>query len=94
LKEYVRRHTVQHEEAVSTPVWERLLHEQRDQQDAWLRPGVWGAATCSATCALLLLELMCGKTLDPQDAKDHFELIRGRAWKLVRRPVEQDGDAG
>jgi hypothetical protein len=95
LKEYVRRHTTQKEEAVSAPVWARLLQERAEQQDAWLRPGVWGAATYSATTALLLLELMCGKTLDPEDARDHFELIRGRAWKLVRRePAGKDGDAG
>lgn len=93
LKEHVRRYHTQNEEAVSAPVWERLLDETYGRQETWLRPGVWAAATYSATCALLLLELMCGKTLDPKDAKDHFELIRGRAWKLVRRPVEQDGDA-
>lgn len=57
-----------------------------------MRPGVWGAATYSATAALLLLELMCGKTLDPKEARDHFELIRGCAWKLVRHePGGKDG---
>lgn len=93
LKEYVQRHTAQKEEAVSAPVWERLLNEKFDQQEQWLRPGAWGAATYSATSALLLLELMCGKTLDPKDAKEHFELIRGRAWKIVRRGLGE-GESG
>lgn len=84
LKQHVRRYNAQQEEAVSTPVWEGLLKEKFGQQEEWLRPGVWGAATYSTTAALLLLELMCGKTLEPSQAKDHFELIRGRAWKIVR----------
>jgi len=85
LREYIKRHKAQQEEATMTPVWEQLIHEKFDQQEAWLRSGVWGGATYSATAALLLLELMCGKTLEPNQAKDHFELIRGRAWKIIRR---------
>ncbi|HWI51283.1 MAG TPA: hypothetical protein VNT01_04000 [Symbiobacteriaceae bacterium] len=85
LREYINRHKAQQEEASMTPVWEELLGEKFAQQEAWLRPGVWGGATYSATAALLLLEIMCGKTLDPSQAKDHFELIRGRAWKIIRR---------
>ena len=85
LKEHIRRQYAQHEEATMTPIWQRLLDEKFEQLEAWLRPGVWGGGTYSATAALLLLELMCGKTLEPAQAKDHFELIRGRAWKLMRR---------
>jgi hypothetical protein len=82
---YIKHQMAQHEETVMTPVWQQLLEEKFAQLEAWLRPGVWGGATYSTTAALLLLELMCGKTLDPTKAKDHFELIRGRAWKIIRR---------
>jgi hypothetical protein len=92
LKEYVQRQTMQQEEVVLAPVLERLLDEKFERLEQWLRPGSWGSATYSCTSALLLLELMCGQKLDPKDAKDHFELIRGRAWKLVRRPFQ--GQAG
>lgn len=85
VRDYIKRKKAQHEEATMTPVWEQLLNEKFAQLEAWLRPGVWGGGTYSATAALLLLELMCGKTLDPNQAKDHFELIRGRAWKIIRR---------
>jgi hypothetical protein len=91
IREYIKRNAAQHEEATMTPVWQQLLDEKFAQSEAWLRPGVWGGATYSATAALLLLELMCGKTLDPAQAKNHFELIRGRAWKIVRRD-ELGGD--
>jgi hypothetical protein len=85
LREHIKRNKAQQEEAVMTPVWQQLLEEKFAQLEAWLRPGVWGGGTYSATAALLLLELLCGKTLDPTQAKDHFELIRGRAWKILRR---------
>jgi len=85
VREYIKRQKAQQEEATMTPVWEQLLNEKFAQLEAWLRPGVWGGGTYSATAALLLLELMCGKTLDPAQAKDHFELIRGRTWKIIRR---------
>ncbi|HEY3365996.1 MAG TPA: hypothetical protein VGK74_13145 [Symbiobacteriaceae bacterium] len=87
LREHIRRQKARQEEAAMTPVWERLLAEKFDNQEAWLRSGVWGGATYSTTAALLLLELLCGKTLDPKEAQQHFELIRGRAWKIVRRDV-------
>jgi hypothetical protein len=77
-----------------TPVWQRLLDEKFEHLETWLRPGVWGGATYSTTAALLLLEVMCGKTLDPRDAKTHFELIRGRAWKIVRRDPASPLQAG
>lgn len=85
VRDYIKKQTAQHEESTMTPVWEQLLNEKFAQLEAWLRPGVWGGGTYSTTAALLLLELMCGKTLDPAQAKDHFELIRGRAWKIIRR---------
>jgi hypothetical protein len=88
VKEYIKRQHAQKEEATMTPVWQQLLDQKFAELESWLRPGVWGGGTYSATSALLLLELMCGKTLDPAQAKDHFELIRGRAWKLVRRDPE------
>lgn len=90
LKEYVQRRTMQQEEVVLAPVLERLFNEKFAQLEQWLRPGTWGGATYSATSALLLLELMCGKTLEPSQAKEHFELIRGRAWKIVRRDPETE----
>lgn len=85
LQAYVRQATVEREEVITAPVWRQMLDEKFEQLETWLRPGVWGGATYSTTAALLLLELMCGKTLDPRQAKDHFALIRGRAWKIVRR---------
>jgi len=91
IKDYIKKQDAQHEEANMTPVWEQLLNEKFAQLEAWLRPGVWGGGTYSATAALLLLELMCGKQLDPAQAKDHFELIRGRAWKIIRRELPGDG---
>ncbi|MFZ5823881.1 MAG: hypothetical protein ACOY94_06075 [Bacillota bacterium] len=94
LREYIRRHKAQEEEATMTPVWQKLLDEKFEQLEAWLRPGVWGGATYSTTSALLLLELMCGKSIDPKQAREHFELIRGRAWKIVRREPGQSIPAG
>jgi hypothetical protein len=29
---------------------------------------------------------MCGKKLEAKDVREHFELIRGRAWKIVGAP--------
>jgi hypothetical protein len=92
LKEYVQRRTMKQEEITLAPVLERLFDEKFSQLEQWLRPGTWGGATYSATSALLLLELMCGKKLDPSQAKEHFDLIRGRAWKIVRRPTEEVDD--
>jgi hypothetical protein len=94
LRDYLQRHRAQQEETTMTPVWQRLLDEKFEHLETWLRPGVWGGATYSTTAALLLLEVMCGKTLDPRDAKTHFELIRGRAWKIVRRDPTSPLQAG
>lgn len=91
IREYINRQKAQHEENTMTPIWEQLLNDKFAQLEAWLRPGVWGGGTYSATAALLLLELMCGKTLEPSQAKDHFELIRGRAWKILRRAELGEG---
>ena len=82
------------EEVITAPIWQRMLDEKFEQMEVWLRPGVWGGATYSTTAALLLLEMMCGKNLDPRQAKDHFGLIRGRAWKIVRREFGPGNPAG
>lgn len=92
LKEYVQRTTMKQEEVSLAPVLQQLFDEKFQQLEQWLRPGTWGGAMYSATSALLLLELMCGKQLNPSQAKEHFELIRGRAWKIVRRDPEEAGD--
>lgn len=92
LKEYVQRRTMQQEEVTLAPVLERLFNEKFERLEQWLRPGTWSGATYSATAALLLLELLCGQQLDPRHAKEHFELIRGRAWKIVRRGPEEMGE--
>lgn len=91
LKEHLRRHKAGQEELLLAPVLERLLNEKMDQMETWLRSGVWAGATYSATATLLLLELLCGQQVDPKDARDHLELIRGRAWKMVRRAPEAEG---
>jgi hypothetical protein len=88
LKEHVQRRAMKQEEVTLAPVLERLFEEKFEQLEQWLRPGTWGGATYSATAALLLLEVLCGKQLDPSQAKEHFELIRGRAWKIIRRSPE------
>lgn len=92
LKEYLRRYKAGQEDIILAPAVERLLNEKMDQMETWLRSGVWAGATYSATATLLLLELVCGQTIDPKEAKDHFELIRGRAWKMVRKSREPEGD--
>jgi len=91
LKEYLRRQMAGHEDIVLAPVLERLLNEKLDQVETWLRAGVWAGATYSATATLLLLELLCGQTVDPKEAKAHLDLIRGRAWKMVRRTQDPEG---
>lgn len=89
IKEHLRRHKAGREDLVLAPILDRLLKEKMDQMEHWLRSGVWAGATYSATATLLLLELLCGQTVDPKDAKNHLELIRGRAWKMVRTTGEQ-----
>lgn len=71
------------------PVIERLLNEKVNQMESWLRSGVWAGATYSATATLLLLEMLCGQKVDPQEAREHLELIRGRAWKMVRKSSDE-----
>lgn len=85
IREYVQRQLLHRDEAATAPLLERLLDERFGQLEAWLRPGVWGGATYGTTAALLLLEHMCGKSLDPKDARAYFDLIRGRAWKIIRK---------
>jgi hypothetical protein len=91
LKEHIRRHKAGQEDIILAPILDRLLQESVNQTEGWLRPGVWAGATYSATASLLLLELLCGQTVDPSEAKTHLELIRGRAWKMVRRSADQEG---
>lgn len=91
LKEYLRRRKAGQEDMLVAPVFEQLLKERVDQMESWLRSGVWAGATYSATATLLLLELLCGQTVDPKDARDHLELIRGRAWKMVRKTADTAG---
>ena len=90
LKEYLQRQKAGEEALVFAPVLERLLNMKMDQQELWLRSGVWAGATYSATATLLLLELLCGQRVDPQEAKAHLDLIRGRAWKMVRKGPDWD----
>lgn len=85
IRQHIRRELGEREEATMTPIWQRLLDEKFGQMETWLRSGVWAGATYSTTAALLLLEVMCGKKIDPSHAREHFELVRGRAWKIVRR---------
>lgn len=73
------------DDSILAPVISQLIDEKFAQLEAWLRPGVWGGATYSATASLLLLELLCGQTVEPSEAKKHLDLIRGRAWKMVRK---------
>jgi hypothetical protein len=89
LREYVRRSKAQQEEILMAPVIERLLNEKVDQMESWLRSGVWAGATYSATATLLLLEMLCGQKVDPKEAREHLELIRGRAWKMVRKGADE-----
>lgn len=89
LREHVRRNKAQQEEILLAPVIERLLKERVDQMESWLRSGVWAGATYSATASLLLLEILCGQKVDPREAKAHLELIRGRAWKMVRKGADE-----
>lgn len=89
VREHLRRHKAGREDLVLAPILDRLLENKLDQMEAWLRSGVWAGATYSATATLLLLELLCGQTVDPKDARNHLELIRGRAWKMVRSTQER-----
>lgn len=89
IQEHVRRHKAGREDLVLAPIMDRLMEEKLNQMEGWLRSGVWAGATYSATATLLLLELLCGQTVDPKDARNHLELIRGRAWKMVRSTQEQ-----
>ena len=92
VKEHVKRHKAGQDDSVLAPVLERLLDQKLDQMETWLRSGVWAGATYSATATLLLLELLCGQKVAPEDARAHFELIRGRAWKMVRKTLEPEGE--
>lgn len=85
LQEYLQRRKARQEEILLAPVLERLLNEKIDQVETWLRSGVWAGATYSATATLLLLEMLCGQKVEPSEAREHLELIRGRAWKMVRK---------
>jgi len=89
IREHLRRSKARQEEILLSPVIERLLQEKVDQMESWLRSGVWAGATYSATATLLLLELLCGQTVEPAKAREHLELIRGRAWKMVRKSAEE-----
>ena len=95
-REYIKRQKSQQDDSILAPVLEQLLEEKFAQLEAWLRPGVWGGATYSTTASLLLLELLMGQTVEPEKAKEHLDLIRGRAWKMVRKgPQEaESGQAG
>lgn len=88
-REYVQKVKGQNDDSLLAPVIDRLLTEKFDQLEAWLRSGVWGGATYSATATLLLLEILCGQTVDPVDAKNHLDLIRGRAWKMIRKGPQE-----
>lgn len=85
VREYLHRQMVSKEEAVTAPVWQRMLDEKFAQLEAWLRPGVYGGSTYSTTAALILLEMICGKTVSPEQAREYFDLMRGRAWKIIRK---------
>lgn len=90
LRLYVRQAKGDQDDNIMAPVFQRLLEEKFAQQESWLRPGVWGGATYAATATLALLEILCGVTVTPAEAQAHLELIRGRAWKMVRRSPELD----
>lgn len=89
-REYVRRQKGQNDDVLLAPVIDRLLTEKFEQLEAWLRSGVWGGATYSATASLLLLELLCGQKVDPTEARAHLDLVRGRAWKMVRKDGKEE----
>jgi hypothetical protein len=91
LREYLSRRKAGQEDLLLAPVFERLLKERVEQMENWLRSGVWAGATYSATATLLLLEILCGQTVDPKDAREHLNLIRGRAWKMVRKTSDAEG---
>lgn len=84
-REHLRRQKAMEDDSILAPVISQLIDEKFAQLDTWLRSGVWGGATYSATATLLLLELLCGQTVEPSEAKKHLDLIRGRAWKMVRK---------
>lgn len=85
LRQYLQRQAAMEEETEALPLLQRLLDDKFGQLETWLRPGVYGGATYSTTAALILLEMVCGKTVSPEQARDYFELMRGRAWKIVRK---------
>jgi hypothetical protein len=83
------------DDSILAPVISQLLDEKFAQLEVWLRPGVWGGATYSTTAALMLLELLIGVRVEPAEAKNHLDLLRGRAWKMVRdKNMDREPPAG
>lgn len=90
IREYLARQVATTQESLATPVLDNLLLERLGQVESWLRPMVAAASIHSATAMLLALEALCGTRVDPSRAKETLDLMRGRAYKMIRRRDEAE----
>lgn len=67
------------------PVLSELLDHKLGHMETWLRPMLASGGIHATTAMLLALELMCGTRIQPDQARELLDLMRGRAYKLFRR---------
>lgn len=84
--------TAGHMAAFLAPPLSDALDSRFAHFESWLRPIVAKTGIYAATTTLMVLELLTGQRVPREQAREFLELIRGRGYRLFRRP--DDVDAG
>jgi len=70
---------------------DRVLLERLTQLEVWLRPMLANTGINATASLLASIEGICGTHLPKEKVPEYVDLLRGRAWHLFRRPVQDAG---
>lgn len=83
--------TTQKSAELTAPAVQEIIDSRMAALELWLRPLVAKSGIYAATATLMALELLTGHRIQRDEAKPFLELIRGRGYRLFRRPDDPEG---
>lgn len=91
VREHLARNAAQVQDAQAAPLLDALLQERLGHLETWLRPMMAATSINAATAMLLALELLCGTRVEAERARETLDVMRGRAYRMLRKRDGPDG---
>lgn len=93
VTEYLARQSAERQEELLLPLMQTMLARQLDRLESWLRPMVANTGINATAGMLAALEVLGGNQVAPERMKEYYDLLRGRAYKMFKRPPEEERGA-